>query len=177
MARVIRGAKVVPAELVEAEAQAAAILEDARREAAAERESMRAELAAEAEAEARARLAAALISVEAAREAAVAEVRSSALAIASAIARRVVGDALAAEPERVRALVERATARVARARRISVRVHPEDVARLDGIDAAIVGDATLARGDCVVESDLGDVDGRVETQIARLLAALEGARG
>ncbi|MEZ4339423.1 MAG: FliH/SctL family protein [Sandaracinaceae bacterium] len=175
MARVIRGAKVVPAEVVEAEARAAEILEAARRDAEAERAAMRAELAAEAEATARAQLASALIGVETARDAAVAEARASALAIATAVARRIVGDALAAEPERVRAMVERATARVARARRTTVRVHPDDLALVESLPATCVADASLTRGDCVVESDLGDVDGRVETQIARLLAALGGA--
>lgn len=177
MARVIRGAKVVPAEVMEAEGQAAEILEAARRAAEAERATMRAALTEEAEAAARARLAAALIDVDRAREAAVAEARASALAIASVVARRIVGDALAAEPERVRAMVERATARVARARHTTVRVHPEDLPLVEDLPATCVGDDSLSRGDCVVESDLGEVDGRVETQIARLLAALEGARG
>lgn len=175
MAKVIRGARVVPSEVVEAEARAEAILAAAEREAERRRAALEAELLEEARATARAEVAAKLIGIEAARAAAVAEVQGKALELAITVARRVVGDAVATEPERVRAVVEEATARLARAGRVVVRVHPDDLAALDGVRAERIADPSLGRGDCVVESDLGDVDARVETRVERVLRALEGA--
>ncbi|MBX3273580.1 MAG: hypothetical protein KF729_25170 [Sandaracinaceae bacterium] len=173
MAKVIRSARVVPAEVRDAEAQAAAIVEAAHREAEAWREALRARLAAEARADAEAAVAARLVAIDAARAAALADRAERVCAIAGAVARRVVGDALATDPSLVRARVDEILGRLARARRTRVRVHPDDLALLDGIASERVPDPSLARGDCVVESDLGDVDGRVQTQLARLLAALE----
>lgn len=177
MARVIRGrARVVPAEVVGARARAAAILEQAAEEAERTRDTVRAELAAEAEATANARLAAAMLGVEVAREEAVHEVRRQMLSLSMQVARRILGETLAAEPERVRALVAETLGRVARARRAVVRAHPADVPLLEGIAAEVVQDGSLSRGDCVVESDLGDVDARIETRLTRLMSALEETR-
>ena len=74
--------------------------------------------------------------------------------------------------ERVRTVLERAR----RAKRVRVRVHPSDLAHLEGAEwaagASIEGDAELTPGDCVVETELGTLDGRVQTQLAALDEAL-----
>lgn len=170
MARVIRGdgAKVVPGEVVDARAEADRILADARARAEALVRERREALEAEARA-------AAHLEVEAARRAAVAEVEDAVAALAVAVARRVVGEALEARPERVRALVREALSRVRRASRVRVRVHPADAEALADLPAELVPDEALARGDCVVDSDLGEVDARIEVRLEALRRALEDA--
>lgn len=116
-----------------------------------------------------------LADLEKAREEQLAEVREELVELAGAIAKRAVLGALEADPAVVRELATQALARVRRATRITVRAHPEDVASLDGLDAKVVGDDTLGRGDCVVESELGGVDGRIEARVDRLVEALKGA--
>ncbi len=176
MARVIQGgARVIRRAVVDATERAEAIVANAHAEAAALREAIRAEVEADAAASARAELAAAMISVEVAREEAVEAVRGSIAELAIAVARRLIADDLEAHPERVRELVTEAMGRVARAGRTVVRAHPADLEFLEGLPAEVIGDDTLQRGDCVVEADLGDVDARVTTKLARALAALEGS--
>lgn len=174
MARVIRGhARVVPTELVDASARADAIVEAARAEAVRTQDAVREEARAAAKEEAKAELAAAMVGIEIARTEAVDEVHRDVATFAIAVARGILGEAFEADPGRVRALVDDALARVARRRRARVRVHPDDVEHLEGVVAEVVGDASLSPGDCVVESDLGDVDGRIETRLAQLRHALE----
>lgn len=176
MAKVIRGsARVVPGAVVEAKEEAEAILERARIEAESLRDAARASAEENAQEAARAGLAAAMVGVEAARREAIEEVRASVAELALALARRIVSDALAEDPSRIEGLVEDALSRVRRATRARVRVHPDDAARLGDLDFEVVADDTLEPGDCVVESDLGDVDARIETRLAALERALRDA--
>jgi len=64
---------------------------------------------------------------------------------------------------------------VSQTRRIAVRVNPADADALEEIAApvTIVPDASITAGGCVVETDLGSVDGRLETRLDALRAALE----
>ena len=178
MARVIKGgARVIPSAVVDARERAQAIVAEARAEAQRTREATRAEMEAEARAQARAEVAAAIVSVEAARREAVDAVHGRVAELSLAVARRVIGEALEADPAVVRAHARDALARVRRASVVTLRVHPDDRAHVEGLGAPIEEDASLSPGDCVVHSDLGDVDGRVETRIARLADALREADG
>jgi flagellar assembly protein FliH len=87
----------------------------------------------------------------------------------------------------IRALVQQATARAAAAERVNVRLHPGDLAALQasgsledalasGARVAWVGDASIELGGCVVETDGGTLDARLETQLERLRAVLVAAR-
>ena len=66
------------------------------------------------------------------------------------------------------------------ARHITVRVHPDDhtlVAQgasetLAARGARLVADASISRGGCLVESDIGIIDGSLETRWRRAAAAL-----
>ena len=177
MARVIKGARVIARPLVDAREDAARIVEAAHAEAARVVRDARAELERAAREAARAELAAAHLEVERARDQLLEETREEVGTLAIAVARRAIGIALEERPEHVRALVDEALTRVRRARQVRVRVHPEDARYLDGI--ALVTDDTLARGDCVVESELGEVDARIETRVealARVLSRRDGGR-
>ncbi len=66
------------------------------------------------------------------------------------------------------------------ARHIRVFVHPDDLAlvqarrrrRPDRARRQLLADATLARGGCRIESDLGSIDARIETRWAQAAATL-----
>lgn len=178
MARVIKGgARVIPAAVVDARERAEAIVADARAEARRTREATRAELEAEARAQAHAEVAAAIVAIEEARREAVDAVHGRLVELSLAVARRVIGEALAADPAVVRAHARDALDRVRRASVVTLRVHPDDRAHVEDLGAPIEEDDSLTPGDCVVTSDLGDVDGRVQTRIARLADALREAAG
>ncbi len=103
------------------------------------------------------------------------------------VAERILGRALELDPALVVDLVRAALAELRRARLAVVRVHPDDVAVIEralprlaaaasGAELRILPDAEIAHGGCVVEAGGATVDARVETQLARLEAAL-GERG
>jgi flagellar biosynthesis/type III secretory pathway protein FliH len=96
---------------------------------------------------------------------------------------RFASSGSASGPELLRSLVDDELSRLRRAASIELRVHPEDLAQLDapGLLTArlalegvlrVVPDGTLSQGDCLLESELGSVDARVETRIERLCALL-----
>ena len=101
--------------------------------------------------------------------------------IAVALAAQVVRQHLQDHPEAVSAVAQQAVLSLSQAaRRMSVHLHPDDVGTLDAHtsellasrQARIVADEALARGDCVVRSDLGTVDARVSERWARAVASL-----
>jgi flagellar assembly protein FliH len=66
------------------------------------------------------------------------------------------------------------------ARHVSLRLHPEDQAlvasgaaeALAARGARLVADARIARGGCLVESDIGSIDAQVATRWQRAAATL-----
>lgn len=174
MSRVIRsgGDAVVPATVLGAHEEARRIIADAHEEATRIRSELERRLAEEARVAARAELAAGYVALERARRAALGEAEGSVAALALAVARRLVGEELDAHPERVRATVKDAIDRVRRAGRVRVRVSPADAADAEGLGAEVVEDASIERGGCVVESDLGEVDARIEVRLEALALAL-----
>jgi flagellar assembly protein FliH len=93
---------------------------------------------------------------------------------------RLVHDELALRPEHVRAIGRAELARLARATQVELRVHPEDMARVEPLrdDPAlppftIAPDGALERGDVMVASSHGHVDARMRVKLSRLAALLE----
>lgn len=114
------------------------------------------------------------------------QARNDALEIGFLVARRILEAELATGPEALFSLVRGALRRAGDSRRIVVRVHPEDVGQVAGPAAAgelgvsaaaleVAGDPTLARGDVVVETDFGKVDGRLRTRLDELHRAAAAA--
>jgi len=107
-----------------------------------------------------------------------------ALAVAAAaaqVARQVVRAELASRPELVATVAQEAIATLLMsARHITLRVHPDDHSlvalgtgeALAARGARLVADATLARGGCLVESDIGAIDATLQTRWERAAAAL-----
>lgn len=100
--------------------------------------------------------------------------------LALVIARRVIAHELATRPELVVQAVHQAAAALPSAtRELRVRLHPDDLALLRELEAAqahwqLVADATLQRGDCVLESERSRLDARVETRLAAMVDAVLG---
>ena len=103
---------------------------------------------------------------------------------ALAIAGKLVQRELAADPALLAELIEPLVTRVRRAARIGLRVHPDDTAGLESLLDALpqraelsgvlelIADPALERGDCVVESELGELDARLNTRLRELGRAL-----
>ncbi len=114
------------------------------------------------------------------------QARTDALEIGFRVARRILEAELSSSPEPFFALVRSALKRAGESRKISVRVHPADAKVLapalasDGLGVAsasieVVQDATLSPGDCVVDTDFGKVDGRLQTRLEELHQAATAA--
>ena len=97
------------------------------------------------------------------------------------VARQVVRSELTVQPGFIAALAQEAVETLlTSARRITLRVHPDDHALvMQGIGdalaargAGVIADAALLRGGCIVESDIGAVDATLRTRWSRAVAAL-----
>jgi flagellar biosynthesis/type III secretory pathway protein FliH len=188
LARVIRGFRasaVVPREvggasaraaaiIADAEARATALLEDARREA----EAQRAEARAAGERDAHAAVASLLALAEARRDRALAEAAEEVVTLAVAVARRVIGEIVERERTLVTELARDAIERARGASRLTLAVSTADAEALTSFAAThrlpltVEVDAALERGDCVVRSEVGTIDARLDTQLAALRRAL-----
>ena len=103
---------------------------------------------------------------------------------ATSMARQVVRSELALRPELVATVAQEAVeALLLSARHITVRVHPDDlplVAQgaaevMQARGARLIPDAGIARGGCLVDSDIARVDATVPTRWRRASAALGDA--
>ncbi len=109
------------------------------------------------------------------------EIAGSVARSATALARQVVRSELVAQPELIaQVAAEAVNAVLLTARHIRVFVNPADqplvaagaADTLAARQARLLPDATLARGGCRIESDLGSIDASLETRWAQAAAAL-----
>ena len=117
------------------------------------------------------------------------QARADAIEIGFQVARKILETELRQSPEALFALVRSAVRRAGESRRIVVRLAPDDAAllrsedgrsALDGVTAARVEylpDPSLQRGDCLVETDFGQVDGRLSTRLSEIRRAVDAAEG
>jgi flagellar biosynthesis/type III secretory pathway protein FliH len=157
-----------------------------RTEAEAEREEIRRAAAEAGRAEGLASAAAMLASVATVKEQRAAGLERELAEVAIALARKIVGRALAIEPALVIELARGALQAIRSRREVTLRVHPDDApllrtaspvlaALLDRTPGLVLReDAGLARGDVVAETEAGRVDARVEAQLALLEHAVLG---
>jgi len=97
--------------------------------------------------------------------------------LAVRIAEKVIGAELRTDPEAIVNVVREALKSVRRERSLTIQVHPDHVDELrqrlsrlqEAVGAAreilIVGNEKVAVGGCIVESELGTIDARLETQL------------
>lgn len=105
--------------------------------------------------------------------------------LAFQIAHRLIGHTIEVEPEVVRDIVGEALATARGRRDIVVYVHPDDhgqveaaradyARELDGVPVYFERDSAIERGGCVIETESGRIDARLETQLEVLRDALLG---
>lgn len=101
--------------------------------------------------------------------------------LAMTVARQVVAHELRTSPDLVvEAVRQAALALPAASGQLRVRLHPDDLALLRSLGAAetdwqLLPDASLQRGDCLLESERSRLDARVETRLAAVVDAVLGA--
>jgi type III secretion protein L len=107
--------------------------------------------------------------------------------LAMAAARKLLGRALRDDPDALADLVEQALVEARTARRLKVLVGPLPAPALESararLEAQAAGalwvlevDPELDPGDCVIETDVGRIDARLERQLEALLDALTRRR-
>ncbi len=101
------------------------------------------------------------------------------LELALACAKQILQTELQQDPQAMARLVRRAIAEAGRCSRVTVHVHPDDmplVAQKVAMDSVrFEQDASLGRGDCVVHTDVGKVDARLDIQLSALQKAMDQA--
>ncbi len=141
----------------------------------------------EARREAMARVAEAVRALSQEAERLAEQARGDAIEIGFQVASRILETETRSNPEAIFSLVRSALRKAGDSRRVVVRVSPGDAGALetgrdrlgDGVLAAarveIVADATLGPGDCLVETDFGQVDGRLATRLSEAKRAVKAA--
>ena len=106
------------------------------------------------------------------------------LKLAVAIARRVIGESVKADPDVVLQVAREALRSMRSERKVTIKVNPSDEASLrlksealtmlgaEVGELVIVGNPSVAAGGCIVESDLGVIDAQIDTQLASIESAL-----
>jgi type III secretion system HrpE/YscL family protein len=100
---------------------------------------------------------------------------SELIRLAAAIARKIVAAELRASPDTILQIVREALAAGRKGREIVIRVHPADVPRVRGAfgpDVQVAAADSVEPGGCVVESEFGIVDARLDTQLRVIERAL-----
>jgi flagellar assembly protein FliH len=114
----------------------------------------------------------------------IADWESTAVRLAAAIAERLLGCELRLKPELAREMIREALQLAIGAPRIRVHLHADDAALLGRQatevvralaacgEAEVVADNSLTRGGCLIETQHGQIDARIETVLDRLVAEL-----
>ncbi|MDB5337820.1 MAG: Flagellar assembly protein FliH/Type secretion system HrpE [Planctomycetaceae bacterium] len=111
---------------------------------------------------------------------------SAAIQLSLTLAERIVRRELQIQPVAPRALIAEVLQLAAGASSIVLRLHPTDVQEIKAHSAEwqellskpvglkVIADPQITRGGCLVETPQGEIDGRIETQLARLASELMG---
>ena len=128
-----------------------------------------------------------LVSARAAAAAERAAAKDVALVLARKMAEKIVGRAVELDPSIMGEIAGQALAASrARAGSVVLRVHPDDLAAVEksrpswsqriaaAADVHLVADDSVGRNGCVVETEVGRLDARLQTQLDALERALRG---
>ena len=127
-------------------------------------------------------LQAALVDLEVARQRLAEDLEPEVVRLSVGIAEQLIRQEVALHPEIVVGVARAAISRLKGVRSLKVFAHPEDTETLskhlgNALDERpehleIAADAHIGRGGCVVDSERGSVDARMESQMERISAAL-----
>lgn len=161
-------------------AEAAAILENARRQAQADRERAR----AEGYREGLAHWTEAVLRVTEARDSSLRDCERQLIELATSVARKIIGAELSLDPASIVAIVRQALSGVRREKSLTIEVHPSHLeairAKLKALAEAIGGardlhvaaDSSVEPGGCVVQTEFGVIDARLDVQLEVLRECL-----
>jgi flagellar assembly protein FliH len=114
----------------------------------------------------------------------IADWEATAIRLAAAIAERLLGQQLRIHPDLAREMIREALQLAVGAPRIRLRLHGADAALLGAQaaevvralaacgEAEVVADNSLTRGGCLIDTQHGQIDARVETVLDRIVAQL-----
>jgi flagellar assembly protein FliH len=105
-----------------------------------------------------------------------AELETAASRLAFEIAEAVIGREVALASNPGLDAVTRALALAPNAAEVTVRLHPDDAAAVEGWEGravTVVPDPTIERGGCLLDAGPSRIDARISSAIARVRAALE----
>lgn len=121
-----------------------------------------------------------ILEATAARDQALAEAERETLELAVHIAEKIIGEQLRLDPAAMASIVREALKSARRDKDVTLEVHPDSVqaveAQLDelrrhspqGALFAVRGDTSISPGGCVIRTEAGTVDARLESQLACL---------
>jgi type III secretion system HrpE/YscL family protein len=103
--------------------------------------------------------------------------------LAVRIAEKIIGQQLTLHPETICSVVAQCLKTAHGGRHLTIIIHPDDeplvqkavprlATGLSGVSLEVKSDQQMARGDCIVQSEFGQVDGRIATQLQTMLEAL-----
>ena len=96
------------------------------------------------------------------------------------VAERIIRKELSQDPSIVVEQIKEGIRRVLGVESVKIRVHPEDLPLVreqkgaiqssgDALREIVVeGDESLEQGDCIIESDMGNIDARISTQLKQI---------
>jgi flagellar biosynthesis/type III secretory pathway protein FliH len=116
------------------------------------------------------------------------QARSDALELAFLVARRILEHEISVDPGALLALIRTAIAKAGEANKVELHLNPKDLelvhaareddpAALSFAHVSLVADSSLGRGDCLVQTELGTVDGRLATRLQEMRDAVQTAVG
>ena len=181
--------KLVKRESFAALNEAAAILESAHAQAARilasaehEREQITAQARRDGEAEGLRRYLDAIAGVSARLDEFYQKAEPELVKLATGVARKIVSAELASQPSTIVQMVRQALTGVRQARRVVILSHPSHIEALrehtreldlsSTCEIQVMADASLTPGSCRIETELGLVDARLETQLEVIEKAL-----
>ncbi|MCB9667497.1 MAG: hypothetical protein H6715_05175 [Myxococcales bacterium] len=185
MPQIIRAAtqhaRLLKAEAWDAKERAKSILEQAQRDADRLRASAhthalsaREDALNEARQAARAEMGHLLMEAQRIFDTALQTAETELVNLAVVAAERIVHGELQIAPNHINEIVREAVRRARDARRLRVFVHPDDKNtlergegndHLDGKPYTLIEDPTLSRGSCIISTELGEIDARIETRL------------
>lgn len=196
MGKVVREGKVVPAERVRTLLEADSILAEARDQAAAildaaeeEREAQRERLHDSLRREARAEVAAMLIEARSRRAKILEDAGEDIIALALEVARSIVRREVEVDSTWLTDVCDEALSRLVSASAVILRINSADrgifeswrknlgTRLAEGVSLRIISDEEIERGGCIVESDVGRIDARLDTQLLMVERALKDLDG
>ena len=112
---------------------------------------------------------------------------SEIVALAMGVARKIVGQELAISPELVVTVVKQALGHLESTGSIRIKLNPDDMDLLNGANADLCAglsestavsfesEPSIACGGCVIETDAGNIDARLETQFQAIDETFQAA--